>query len=135
MIGAYMITKGLFFRCDSSYLFGLLSFSSFISGTIVYFYNIKFGIVVYFLFYALCFFILYLIFRQNIHLKTFAIVCFEVVLLSLKEIIQLNNSLFWIIQGTYFFTLVVLFIIYLLRTKERKNGVQHRKKRLQKTRS
>lgn len=122
-VGSYMLAKGLFYRCDSSYLFGLICYSSFIAGVIDHVYNISFPLTMYFLLYLISFVILYIIFRQNIHLKSFAIICFQMILLFLKEMLIVNNFLFWILQGVYIFILIMKFIIYLLRTKERKNGV------------
>ena len=130
VIGSYMIAKGLFFRCDSSYLFGLSLYSSFIAGITTYYTNTRFVFSMYFLLYSVSFFILYIIFRQNIHLKSFAIIAVQMILLFLKEISFINDTLFWILLTVYLSILVLLFVIYLFRTKETKNGVQYRKKRL-----
>lgn len=123
-VGSYMITQGMFFNRDSSYLVSLICLFSALAGVIVYAFGLQsLSPIIYFSLISVAMFIVYLIFRQIIHLKTFAIFCFEVLLLIVKEVLHLNNLVFWIVQSGYLVLLVAIFIIYLFKTKERKSGI------------
>lgn len=130
-VASIQVFVGLCFYRDSSILFSFCCFACSISGFLVYFLDLKqYAVQIYFSLICFAFFCLYLIFRQNIHLKTFAIIFGQVVLLVVTKIIKFNNLSFWIVQTLYLSVIICLFIVYLCRTKESKGGIRKRKKRV-----
>lgn len=135
-LGNVQIFVSICFRRDSSMLFAFCCYASFLADFFVCFFFIKQSqIIVYFFMYCIAFFVLYLIFRQNIHLKMFAIVFCQVLLLVVTKTTNIHGILFWCIQIAYIVLILGIFLIYLCRTKESKGGIRNRKKWFQKTRS
>lgn len=121
---------GICFYRDSSMLFSFCCYACFISGFLIYYFDLyDYNILIYFSFISIAFFILYLIFRQNIHLKMFAIIFIQVLLLVVAKIFGFE-TIFWIFQTMYVGILICLFVVYLCRTKESKGGIRKREKRI-----
>lgn len=130
-VGSIQVFVGLCFYRDSAILFSFCCFACSISGFLIYYFDLnKYSVQIYFFMVCFAFFCLYLIFRQNIHLKMFAIIFLQVVLLVVTKIFKLSNLSFWIVQALYLFVIICLFVVYLCRTKESKGGIRKRKKRV-----
>lgn len=130
-VASLQVFVGICFYRDSAILFSFCCFACSISGFLVYYFGLnQYAVQIYFSFICFAFFCLYLIFRQNIHLKMFAIIFCQVVLLVVTKIFKLNHLYFWIVQTSYLSVIICLFIVYLCRTKESKGGIRKRKKRV-----
>lgn len=124
LLGAIMLLKGICFWRDSAFLFGFSCLFC-ATGSILtkYLYLYIQPVCFYFMLICLAILAVFVIFRQNIHLKMFAIVFVEVLLLFTKQVTEANNTIFWVLQSIYLIFVLILFIIFLFVTKESNRGI------------
>ena len=103
-----LLIKSAFFVQDSKLWFGSFLLFVAIFNIYIHFYNLRLAIVypLYILIFGLSSFLVFAVFRQNIHLKVFVICLFEVILLDIYKFDYINMIEFIFIQ--------VAFILFIL---------------------
>jgi len=121
LIGLYALLYCSLYKLDSSLYYGVLlvSLSFIIFVQMLYAINIYFYYPYYILCFALASFAVFVLFRQNIHFKLFAILTAEVILLIVYKMNKLNIWQLIAINGIYL-TFVIVNSIFRLKKNLRR---------------
>lgn len=115
--GVYII-KGVFFHLDASILLGLFFLVWSILSGIIFFTTIEFLPQAYLFGFSLACLIVYVIFRQKIHLVLFVLLFIEMLLLVGFKVFTFKQF-FWILQSIYAIFIVVLLIYAIKKVGEK----------------
>lgn len=98
-----LLVRSFVLRQDSSLFFGIMLLWLSVCGAVRMFFEPEVLLMVILYISSICFASLsvFLIFRQNIHLKVVAIFSIEVILLGVLKYSLLNGLWFWIVQSAY----------------------------------
>lgn len=119
-ISISLLVRSICFVQDSKLWFGSFLLFVGIFGIFTYFYNLPFKLTypIYILIFGFSSFLVFAIFRQNIHLKVFVLCFFEVLLLSIYKFAYLTLLEFCILQTFYLlFVISKLFVRAKINTR------------------
>ena len=103
LISIPILIKSMYYVLDSKLWFGSFLLLCGVFGVFKTFYGLEFTFIypIYILIFGLSSFLVFAIFRQNIHLKVFVICFFEVVLLSIYKFAYISLTEFCFIQAAF----------------------------------
>lgn len=117
LISIPFLVKSYFFYVDASMYVGCMLLFCSMVGFLSNIFLLDFSLVYPWYIFSLAFasFMVYLIFRQNIHFILFAIISIEVLILLLRKLAIFSSTVFYVLNACY---LIILFMLFMSRVSK-----------------